>query len=69
MFAWIANIFAIIKGVISLWNYMKNFMEEQRLAQAKKKADAREKAAEGLKQCKTEEECDAQSDALHSNSH
>lgn len=69
MFTWIGNIIAVIKALYSLWNYTKKFLEEQRLLQAKKQQEERQKAADALKQCKTEKECDDASDSLHSTSH
>ena len=56
MLTWISNIIAIIKALWSLWNYLKEYQEQQRIIEAEKKRQARDKAIEDLKNAKTEEE-------------
>lgn len=64
-------IWAIIAFFNNLWSAYKEWQaarEAQRQADAEIKRQAREKAEEDLKSCKTEQECDDASDRLHDNS-
>lgn len=56
MISWIANAFAILKALLELFKYIKQWQEEQRKKEALEKEQALDSALKQLEEAKTDEE-------------
>lgn len=59
----------IIRALLKMVDHFKEQLEAQKVANAAEKEKLREKAAQDLKDAKTEEEFNDASDRIHDNSH
>jgi DNA-binding transcriptional MerR regulator len=56
MFSSITNVIAIIKALIDLWRHLRDFLEQQRKAEAERKRQELDEAMKDAKNAKTEDE-------------
>jgi len=56
MLAWIGNIYAILKALLELFKYIKQWQEEQRKKEVLEKELALDEALKQLEEAKTDEE-------------